>query len=264
MPPTPTPTPTLSIRLPHLPFAPSCTLCPLHAYTNPRGIGTTHVPTSLPAPTPPTPAPHPAVILIGQNPGHDELRANLPFVGYSGAKIHRAYIPGVHLHTLASCYLTNVARCATPNNALPPPSHTRTCSTSHLLPELRLLATLHPPPLYLLLLGAPATSAIYRLLTRTRDVSLSAAFSTQGLPAFLPQEGTKRDPVEEEGRHRVLLFSTYHPAYIGRNPNLRFAVRDHLQLLQDHLVGHAPTPSKPLIVPPFPPQEGAWGETAKQ
>ena len=112
-------------------------------------------------------------------------------------------------------------------------------------PDLDTLACSHEGPLYILMLGGPATSHLYKFLTGVKDVSLTKAFAQQGTPALTP------------GGYDCVLFATYHPAFVMRSANMRFAVQDHLEILRSHLEGRAPTPSKPRIVPPCYPQDFA-------
>lgn len=156
---------------------PSCVRCPLHTVARSVGIPTHLLPESRP-PSPSTPA----VLIIGQNPGHTEDRTGTPFVGPTGRLLRTVYVPGVHLHTLATIYVSNTARCYHRDGDGPKPAVYSACR-SHLLPDLHLLASLHPlHPLLLITLGAPATTHTYALLGRPK-VTLTSSFKHQ-LSAF--------------------------------------------------------------------------------
>jgi len=203
----------------------TCRLCPLHQVARSVGINLHHHHATPPSTT------RPAVLIVGQNPGYNEDLAGKPFVGKTGYVLHKSYIDGVSIPSLADIYFANAARCTSDHD--PKPATYRAC-IRHTLADIQRIAPLHPPPLYILTLGAPATTHTWSLASIS--TSLSESFSKQGTPAKV------------EG-HPVLLFSTFHPAAVLRSFNLIHAVSGHLQILLDHLTDNAPTPSTPTIVP---------------
>jgi uracil-DNA glycosylase family 4 len=173
--------------LPQLPARPACTLCPLSTLAKTRGIATHYLSTSLPPP-----APHPCVVL-GQNPGYNEDLVGIPFIGASGKDLQDAYVAGISLHTLASVYLANTARCYHVNGDGPTDSHYSACR-HYLTQDLHTLSSLHAQsPVVVLCVGAPAAKHLFALAGTPR-ASLSYAFSHQGARLSIPLSFHPQDP----------------------------------------------------------------------
>lgn len=224
---------TPQIPLPQFPSRPTCTLCTLHTFTPPgghNGVPTTLHPTSLP-PAPLTPS----VVFVGMNPGREESLRNAPFVGPSGRIVRDAFIPGTSLHTLATIYFANIARCyspVTPTGNTITNAHYKTCRP-FLLPDLHLIPG---RPLHLVALGADAARHLCALLNLGNSRSQAWAFSHQGIPF-------------SSGPLCGRLWSTYHPAAILRNHNLILTSELHLNLLSSFLRGLTLAPSTPEVIP---------------
>ena len=92
------------------------------------------------------------VIIIGQNPGWDELEQRTPFVGQSGQnfdkEIHRNGV------TRKDLYITNIVKCFTQGNAAPSSDHVERCRP-FLLMEINLLR-----PTVVVTLGAVSFKAL--------------------------------------------------------------------------------------------------------
>lgn len=229
-------------RVPLLPQASSCTLCPLSSrpprIRNP-GILIHRLSSSLP-PSPTTPA----LLVIGENPGFHEDTHARPFIGLSGQFLESFYLSNPALSppfpSLCTIYITNAARCATPSSS-PTRLQTSTC-TAHYLP-LELTSIPPPASLCILALGAPSASAVIRLsrLSHPPPSSLSDCLRFQGRTCYIPPF-----PLP------ITLFFTYHPAALLRFPtSYSTSVARHLSLLHRHLT--SPTPSslfRPLLLTP--------------
>lgn len=222
---------TRPLPLPQFPSLSSCTRCALHSTATHVGIPT-HLHHSCLPPSPSTPA----VLVIGQNPGYVEDRHGIPFIGPTGNILHTVYLAGISLPSLATIYLANAARCTSISD---PPARSFSSCAPHLLPDILAIARSSAPPLHILCLGAPAAKYTASLFSLSRN--LKSALHSQATP------------VDVEGSP-LLLYATYHPAAILRSHNLIHAVSGHLQILLDHLTGHAPTPSTPTVVPPRSPR----------
>lgn len=226
------PLPLSSYPLPVLPPTPSCTLCHLHTTASHIGIPLHRSPLSLP-PSPSTPA----LLCIGQNPGYHEDKSGIPFIGPSGSLLHSVYLRGIHAFSLATIYFTNAARCGP--DPSPPTRCFKRCSPA-LISDILHIAPLHSSPLFILTLGAPATTHTWSKLdpspTTPTSMSLTESFHHQAFPSSIRS-------------HPVLLFSTFHPSFVLRSHSQIHAVQGHLQILLDHLTQSAPRPSKPTIVP---------------
>lgn len=91
-------------------------------------------------------------VLVGQNPGWDELLADEPFVGASGRTFDKALMEhGLGRHEF---YITNVVKCWTPNNAAPSKKHMDACS-NYLDIEFKVLS-----PLLVVSVGSVAFKAL--------------------------------------------------------------------------------------------------------
>lgn len=185
-PPSPSPPPFRPpIPLPFLPPSRStCTLCPLSTVARSPGIGCHHLPTSL-SPTPSTPA----LLIIGQNPGYHEDTRATPFIGKSGELLQGPYLSGVSLPSLCSIFVTNTARCYHRDGDGPSNAHYRACRP-YLFDDIRALLP-HCSRLFILCLGAPATTHTYALLGIPR-VTLTSSFTHQArtLPCPSNEPGT--------------------------------------------------------------------------
>lgn len=229
-----------------------CTACPLHKCAKSVGIPTHLIPGSLP-PSHETPA----VLFLGQNPGFNEDREGVPFIGKSGTILQDAYIDGVQLRSLATLYVSNTARCYHLHGDGPSNSHYKACRP-HLLPDLHTLLSLHSS-LTVMCLGAPATTHLHALLGIPK-VTLTSSFSNQGRQVPLPPLSSETSqslgplglPQTPDGRgaSTITIFSSYHPAAVLRENNLIHAVQGHMTLLLNHLTGQTPAPSLPTLISP--------------
>lgn len=251
----------------------SCTLCPLHLVARHVGIGLHHLPDSLP----PSPS-HPALLVVGQNPGYHENACGTPFVGKSGQVLQSVYLDAASLHTLTSIYVTNTARCFHVHGDNPPNAAYRACSP-YLLDDIRhLLRT--SLSVTLLLLGGPAVTHTLTLLNpAVKKPTLTSLLTRQGLvlpfpppaPAARVKKPRKKTPPipppvpgppspeqppppapdqapadgREDGRGTLTVFGTYHPAFMLRDLNAAHAIGGHIHLLNAHLRGTMPLPSRP-------------------
>ena len=232
--------------LPQLRRHNNCTECELHEEANHVGIPTIFLKGSL-TPSPSTPA----VLLLGQNPGFNEDKEGLPFVGPSGQLVKSVYIDGISLRTLASVYLGNVARCYTPTMDGPKAKHYRAC-IPYLEEDLCQISQTSSS-ITILTLGAPAATWLYKRLADEK-MNLTKAFQQQG--RCLAFKRLSNSPIAiEASTVSFNVYSTYHPAAVLRVHNLIYAVQDHMQLLLDHLTGNSPGRSTPKIVSSCSPQQ---------
>lgn len=212
-----------------------CTLCELSSQPD---INHVAVPTIRDARSlPPSPS-TPALVVIGQNPGHLEDVHNTPFIGPSGSHARTTYTEAPGFLDLTSLYFTSLYRCKTPRSDDNPTARwIKPCRDTHLLYDLKRIHKVHSYTTLLLLGGAP-TKWVYDLFHLGKP-SLKQAFLTQG-------------QVASAHSMTVRLFSTYHPAYILRDNRHILAVKDHLALLSDFLQGVATSPPVVTRVPVVP------------
>jgi uracil-DNA glycosylase family 4 len=220
----------------------NCVSCPMHEFPRSVGMATHHLAWSLP-PGPETPA----IVMIGQNPGYQEDREGIPFVGPSGRLVRDVYIKGTSLHTRSAIYLTNICRCATEANSPPRLSNLKACAP-YTLRDLDIITYEHNSAKVLVLcLGAPAVNGFFKyVLQQKGSVSLKQGFSLNGETVLLHFV---------EMSAPLQFFCTYHPAYLLRDPRMISTIHDHLGLVSDCLSGTMASPSAPSVIAPTHPSK---------
>jgi len=254
-----------AVRLEVLPPLPQCRDCDTHITAHNPGVPLRRIPSNAPSDAP-------AILFVGQNPGYTEDTHNAAFIGRSGVILcggwrsdneHRfdlhpstpnppstfvpgPYVDGARLRDRAHLYVVNAVRCATPSNSVPPERSLAACSR-HLIHDIHALAARHDR-LAIVCLGAVAVRAIYKHILGwpSKRCTQTEAFTVNG------------DPQPIIAGRPMPVFTTYHPAYILRNPNALNAVKDHLTLLHTHFLTTAASsiPSLNIVEPgpPCPPQ----------
>jgi uracil-DNA glycosylase len=138
------------------------------------------------------------LVFVGEGPGHDEDVRGEPFVGRAG-KLLTQMIEAMSLRR-QDVYICNVVKCRPPDNRLPEKDEIATCSPF----LLRQLSVIQPK--VICCLGACAAQTLLA--------------TNQGISRFRGEwfdfRGSK-------------LISTYHPAYLLRNPNAKGEVWKDLQ-----------------------------------
>jgi uracil-DNA glycosylase len=138
------------------------------------------------------------LVFVGEGPGHDEDVQGEPFVGRAG-KLLTQMIEAMSLRR-DDVYICNVVKCRPPENRLPEKDEIATCSPF----LLRQLSAIQPK--VICCLGACAAQTLLA--------------TNQGISRFRGEwfdfRGSK-------------LISTYHPAYLLRNPNAKGEVWKDLQ-----------------------------------
>ncbi len=130
------------------------------------------------------------LMFIGEAPGADEDRLGRPFVGRAG-KLLTSLIEATG-HKREEFYIANTVKCRPPGNRTPTPMEQEAC-----FPYLKKQIEVVNPKV-LCLLGAAAAFGILK-----RPVKITK------------ERGTA---INWEGR---LVYLTYHPAYVLRNPNAK-------------------------------------------
>lgn len=217
---------------------PECELCegcrePEHTVCVP----TIRLPTSCEA----TPSNVP-VFFIGQEPGHHEDKEGVPFVDpgktpyqTAGQMFRRVIAPMYGLQSRSTIYVGNSARCGPYKRTV---KERRICTEEYLPRDLETIHSMHgDQPIVIVMLGAEACVATTNLILGEK-LNLQKMFKRQA---------TK---IRWRGLDLV-LFATYHPAYIIRDPNYRHPLIAHIRLISDYLSGTLPTPTEPTIVEPY-------------
>ncbi len=138
------------------------------------------------------------LVFVGEGPGHDEDVQGEPFVGRAG-KLLTQMIEAMGLRR-EDVYICNVVKCRPPENRLPEKDEIATCSPF----LLRQLAAIQPK--VICCLGACAAQTLLE--------------TNQGISRFRGQWFDFRG---------AKLISTYHPAYLLRNPSAKSEVWKDLQ-----------------------------------
>jgi len=128
------------------------------------------------------------LVFVGEAPGGDEDKQGRPFVGRAGKLLTR--LIEATGHKREEFYITNVCKCRPPGNRTPTPAEMEAC-----FPYLRQQLDIIQPKV-LCLLGATAARAFLK-----RQVAITKE---------------RGSVINWEGR---LLYLTYHPAYVLRNPS---------------------------------------------
>ena len=142
------------------------------------------------------------LMFIGEGPGLDEALQGKPFVGKAG-KLLTDILAEFSL-TRDEVYICNIVKCRPPNNRTPFPGEIKNCSP-YLENQLEII-----DPKWIVCLGKTATNAVLNLhYTTPIGVSRNKLHMING---------------------RIVL-STYHPAYVLRNPIAKTEVIKDLALL---------------------------------
>ena len=128
------------------------------------------------------------LMFIGEAPGGDEDKLGRPFVGRAGKLLTR--LIEATGHKREEFYIANICKCRPPSNRTPTLDEMEQCFP-YLLTQIELIS-----PKVLCLLGATAARAFLK-----RNVSI-----TKERGSLINWNGK-------------LLYLTYHPAYVLRNPS---------------------------------------------
>lgn len=153
----------------------------------------------------------PQLLCIGEGPGAEEDRLGRPFVGPSGALLTKM-LASIGL-SREDVYIANIVKCRPPRNRQPLPEEAAAC-----LPFLRAQVALLRPRVILLLGATAARYTVSPEIRITRD---------------------RGQWVERKG---VWMLPTYHPSALLRDPHLKRAAWQDLQLVQQKLLQLRDTP----------------------
>ena len=145
--------------------------------------------------------PIPDIMVVGQNPGWNEIRDGIPFVGQAG-KIFDNTIDkfgGRYSINRGRFYISNVLKCYTANNAQPLPRQLERCE-----PFLKMEVNIIHPKL-IIALGAIAF-----------DVLCPGRSFTDGL-----------GKITNSDKFSAKVFATYHPSPLNFDDKSRFVQFEH-------------------------------------
>ncbi|MCA9729416.1 MAG: uracil-DNA glycosylase [Candidatus Eisenbacteria bacterium] len=144
---------------------------------------------------------HVPLVFVGEAPGADEDRQGIPFVGKAGQLLTRI-IAAIGLDR-DEVYICNVLKCRPPGNRNPAPDEIAKC-TPFLEEQMDIL--------------------------RPKVICTLGLFASQFLLETQSPIGKLRGRVFEY--HGVPVIPTYHPAALLRNPGLKAAVWEDVQLVR--------------------------------
>ncbi|WP_457623368.1 uracil-DNA glycosylase [Persephonella sp.] len=138
------------------------------------------------------------VMFIGEAPGGDEDKQGRPFVGRAGKLLTKLIEKSGYKRT--DFYIANICKCRPPGNRTPTPWEMEQCFP-YLKKQIEVI-----DPKVLCLLGATAGRAFLN-----RNVAITK------------ERGSL---INWEGR---ILYLTYHPAYVLRNPNAEKVLEEDIR-----------------------------------
>lgn len=136
------------------------------------------------------------VCLLGRNPGRDEDRLGVPFIGRAGRKLDQGLVIASLLRR--ECYTTNISKCMTPPNIAPSAVCRRTCVDAWLNEELASLERLE----LIVTLGNEALR-YFEPLGRVGEL-----------------QGTHFDTVKPWMAQKIHIFVSYHPSAALRSTSV--------------------------------------------
>ena len=149
-------------------------------------------------------SPEARLVFVGEGPGREEDLVGIPFVGEAGRLLTRI-INAMGL-TRESVYICNVVKCRPPNNRDPEEDEIETC-----LPFLREQLNLIKPEV-ICTLGRVAAKALL-------GIEFKITLERGRWHSFMD----------------IPLMSTYHPAYLLRNPSAKRQVWEDIKKVMKHL-----------------------------
>lgn len=149
-------------------------------------------------------------MFVGEGPGYHEDECGVPFAGPAGELLTKMITAmGLSRDTV---YITNVVKCHPPENRDPRSEEIATCST-YLETQVKLVQ-----PKWIIALGNIATQ--YFLETDAKISTLRGQIHTNH--RWFRGEATS-EPIR--------IVPTFHPAYLLRNPDMKKACWDDLQMV---------------------------------
>ena len=149
----------------------------------------------------------PDVFVVGEGPGETEDLTGRPFTGKAGELLEKM-LAAISLYRTENCYISNIVKCRPPQNRDPMPDEKNICGV-YVKQQISLLR-----PKAILCLGRNAAN----YLTGEDNVSMS---QLRGRFFFYERS--------------IPLISTYHPAAVLRNPELKRPVWEDLKKLANFL-----------------------------
>ena len=151
------------------------------------------------------------IVFVGEGPGRDEDLQGRPFVGAAGGLLDNMIrAMGINRKDV---YIGNIIKCRPPGNRNPAEDEINACYP-YLVEQLRIIS-----PKVICALGKFAAQTL--LNTKVPISRLRGKISTYVLPSSTGEEKT------------IPVVSTYHPAYLLRNPGQKKVVWEDLKVVME-------------------------------
>lgn len=149
--------------------------------------------------------PEASLMFIGEGPGRDEDAQGRPFVGKAGQLLTKIILAmGLKREDV---YISNVVKCRPPENRVPLPTESSTCTKLILFKEIEIIQ-----PKIICTLGATALQALLGEEAKiTKHRGIFAQFNA------------------------IPVMPTYHPAYLLRNPDAKKFVWEDMKKIMGRL-----------------------------
>lgn len=175
------------------------------------------------------------IVVVGEAPGKDEVTAGIPFVGQAGKLLDQAFeASGI---VRAECYITNVFLLRPPNNKV---AHFFIRPTEALENNIKFCRDL-PPFDGGMYLKKEYLPELERLVEEVSVIKPKAVIAL-GNTALWAFTGIGSGITNERGNMydsqlvpSMVVFPTYHPAYVLRNKNEFDTVVSDLKRVRDYV-----------------------------
>ncbi len=207
---------------------PDCTACPLHVQCKSTCIPAVwygrekrNWPTSRLDPDHER-----ALYIIGEAPGWNEDQKGEPWIGQAGRILKELYISYFKLDEQVDVFLSNAVRCRPPGNKNPTKTQLKMCQGFYLA-DIVYLQKLYDQVI-ILCCGAPATQSVLSMSLRKSFRRQSDFSDFRALTAPTPKSIVRvgevvgpylDDPTLPPFPRPCPVFTTYHPAAVGRDKN---------------------------------------------
>lgn len=224
---------------------PTCTACPLHLQCKTVCVPATWLGQGLDWPEESGQTIYDrALYIVGEAPGYNEDQEGKPWVGQAGRILKKLYLEYFGLPDQVDIFLSNAVRCRPTNNKTPNKSQLKACQGFYLA-DIVMLQKLYDE-VVVLCCGAPAVQSVL-------GMSLKKSFTRQGNPAdfrTLTAPTPKSivlvgeivgpylsSPTLPPFPRPCPVFTTYHPAAVGRDKAKGLLIAPHMKMVSDYFKG---------------------------
>lgn len=185
-----------------------------------------------------------ALYIIGESPGWNEDQKGVPWIGQAGKILKALYIDYFKLSDQVDIFLSNAIRCHPPGNKNPTQTQLKMCQGFYLADIVHLQKIYDQ--VIVLCCGAPATQSVLGLSLKKSFSRQSDFTDFRALTSPTPKSIIRLgevvgpyldDPILPPFPSPCAVFTTYHPAAVGRDKNKGPFVAAHIKMLVAYLKG---------------------------